>query len=405
MAQPVPSSDLAAKGRETTVLLGWELGGGLGHAGPLLSLARALATKGCRPVLVWRDVVQPWSLLRGESFPVFQAPFWQPRPSPQPFQAAGYADILAVNGYGSADDLRPLVEAWQAILNEVRPALVVCDHAPTLCLAAYGAIPTVLLGSGFILPPSEGERFPLLASGHPPTMSEEEVLANVREVQRHRDRPAPATLPALFAAAERFVTCLSEIDPYSDSRREPHLGPLEGLPEPAPLPDRPSYFAYLSAHYGLVETVLDRLSQPGYTGTAYVRGATAAQRQRWRRSGLTILDAPQPLADVVLPAAVVVLHGTTVMQFALAAGRPQLLFPEHLEQALAALHMHRLGVAHYLHAPYPIEDIAEGLRQLMTRYEFRERAQQTARAIHARGPWNALERIADRCLALLASPN
>src|SRR5438067_12593438 len=90
-----------------TVLLGWELGRGLGHVQRLLPLAQGLATHGYRPVLAGKHLVEPWPALRDTSFPILQAPLWQPRPwrGSRPFQAASYADILAIHGYAAVDDL------------------------------------------------------------------------------------------------------------------------------------------------------------------------------------------------------------------------------------------------------------------------------------------------------------
>ena len=50
----------------------------------------------------------------------------------------------------------------------------------------------------------------------------------------------------------------------------------------------------------------------------------------------------------------------------MAAGRPQLLFPAHLEQLMNARRLHALGVAHYLTGQFPSADIGKGLRQLLT---------------------------------------
>ena len=48
----------------------------------LLGVARELAKCGHHPVLVLRNIVEPMALLRDESFPVLQAPFWHHRPPP-----------------------------------------------------------------------------------------------------------------------------------------------------------------------------------------------------------------------------------------------------------------------------------------------------------------------------------
>jgi hypothetical protein len=398
------SSEPRLPPRSRTVLLGWELGDGLGHVQQLARLARSLAAGGLQPVLAVKNLALAGLLLRDPSFPVLQAPFWHPRPwtGRQPFLAASYADLLAIRGFSAVADLLPMVRAWQGLLDLLRPALVVCDHSPTLCLAAYRALPTAILGHAFAIPPADGPAFPPLVAGRPSVIPEEQLLATVQEVQRRRGRPAPDTLPGLFAAAERFLTVLPELDPYRAQRREPHLGPLGFcLGRPLPPPAQAGFFAYLSADVPCVEQLLEGLARAGYPGTVYLRGSTAEARQRLRATGLRILDTPAALDEVLPAAAVVVHHGSAgLAQQALAAGRPQLLFPDHLERILNAQLLQQLGAGLYLTGQFAAEAVPEALRRLATEPEFTKRAQAAAGAIARRGPWDPLPRVVERCLTL-----
>lgn len=388
-----------------TVLVGWELGKGFGHVEPLLRVAKELAAKGHRVVFAVKELANSWALLRGESFPVLQAPLWSRPPDvgPGPFVAATYADILAVHGYTDVEDLMPMVQGWQGLLDLVQPSMVLCDHSPTLCLAAFGTLPVVLLGNGFTMPPSELATLPVLVPKAVPITPQEQLLAVVQEVQRRRRRPVPERLPQAVAGTARFVTAFPELDPYQASRREPCIGPLHARVEPMPLPPQPRFFAYLNAEMANLEVVLDNLAQAKIPGGAYLRGASANLRRRLRRPGLDILDEPMPITRVLPQVSAVVHHaGGGLAQYSLAAGRPQLLFPQHLEQMLSAQQLHRLGVAHYLVAEYPAQDIPTGLHQLVTEKSFTERAQTIARGIQSRGPWDPLPKIVERCLAILA---
>jgi hypothetical protein len=337
-----------------------------------------------------------------------QAPFWHPRPwtGRQPFVAASYADLLAIRGFADAADLLAMVRAWQELLDLVRPALVVCDHSPTLCLAAYGVLPTVILGHAFGIPPADAPTFPPLVLDRPALVAEERLLAVVREVQRWRDRPAPDTLPGLFAAAETLLTVLPELDPYRPLRRAPHLGPLGfELTRPLPPPERVGFFAYLSTDVPCAEQIVEGLARAGCPGTVYLRGATAEARQRLRGTGLEILDTPAPLGEVLPRASVVVHHGSAgLAQQALAAGRPQLLFPDHLERILNAQLVEQLGAGLYLAGQFPAQAVPEALGRLAAGASFTDRAQAAALAVAQGGPWDPLPRVVDRCLALAAPP-
>ena len=386
-----------------TVLLGWELGGGFGHANNQLRLASALAARGCRPVLVLRDLTGPGPILRDCPFPILQGPlFTTPRVGPSSgFMARSYADILARIGFADADDLLMLVRGWLALLDLVRPDLVICDHSPTLCLAASGVVPTALIGNGFALPPADVQVFPPLAPEQPPLVEQERLLEVVRDVQRRLGRPLADTLPGTFRGTARFLTVLPELDAYRELRTEPWLGPFEPLPPPLPPPERASFFAYLSTEMPRWEAILTCLARTGVPGRAFVRNADAAGRQRLRALGLDVAERPVPLASELATCAVVVGQGGIAFpSAALAAGRPQLLFPAHLEQLLNARRLHGLGVAHFLTGQFPAAEVGEGLRQLLHEPRFLQRARAAAEAVHAAGPWNPLESIVARCLRL-----
>jgi hypothetical protein len=387
-----------------TVLLGWELGGGLAHAQRLHKVGLALAARGHQPVFALQNLAETWALFRDAPFPVLQAPYWHRRlwRGDQPFQAGTYADVLAVQGFGTVDDLAAMVQGWQQLLDLVAPRLVVCDHSPTLCLAAYGALPVVTLGSWFGMPPVGEAVFPPLVPGVPPVVPPGQLLAIVQEVQRRRRRPVPVSLPAVLAG-DRFLTVLPELDGYQAYRRETHWGPLDTLPAPLPAPPGPGFFAYLTAENTLVEGILTALALTGCPGKAYLRSAPAALQERLRRQGLTILDRPAPLGEMLAQVAVIVHHGGVgTAQTALAAGRPQLLLPQHLEQRTNAQTLHRLGVAAFLMSEASPESAARALQQVLLDRRFADQAAACARAIQSRPRRDALTAIVECCVRHLS---
>src|SRR5262249_52480124 len=147
-----------------------------------------------------KDLVEAWPALEGVRFPVLQAPVWT-GPTPAPFRAASFADILAVRGFADANGLGALVGAGQALIALTGAEMVVCDQAPSLCLAAFGVLPTVLVAAGLTIPPAEGREFPTLDPTARPMATADRLLETVREVQRRRGRPAPETLPAMLAGS------------------------------------------------------------------------------------------------------------------------------------------------------------------------------------------------------------
>lgn len=384
-----------------TVLLAWELGGGLGHIQKLVPVARALAKHGLRPVFAVRDISRTRPLLQELGFDVLQAPDFAPAAKQPTGFVASYSDILGRMGFDSVDRVESMLEAWQGVLDRVHPDLIVCDHSPALCLTAAGAIPTVVVGNGFCVPPTRFAQFPKLLPDKPLEYPESQLLAVIQTIQRSRQRPIPATLPGLFAEASCFVTAFPELDPYLDERSEPVVGPLEAIGTPSLPPEKTSYFAYLDAEHPGVDRILTGLSLSGYTGRAYLRNLSPEQRPTWQRPGLEILPRPLPLPDALRDASVIIHHASGgTAQHALAVGRPQLVFPTHLEQALNGQMLHALGVANYaLQVPTP-EQIAHQIRELVRVPEFSDRVwdractlQQTCRS--------GLPSVVSRCLSLL----
>lgn len=317
------------------------------------------------------------------------------------FLAATFADVLALRGYDHIDRLQPLVLAWQQLVDLTRPALIVSDYAPSLCLAAHETLPIVHVGSWFEMPAFEGPWFPALVKDRAPVVSQEHVL---EVIQRLRERQGRARLKDLTSllAGDRFVTLFPELDPYQAFRRESVWDPLEPLPAPAPLPRENRFFAYLTADCAQAEPILTALALTGCPGTVYLRNLGHELAARLRLQGLTVLEVPAPLATVLVDTSVLIHHGGVgTTQTALAMGRPQLVFPQHLEQTVNGLHLQKMGVGLSLAPDSSAAVITQSFRKLLTDASVAERTSKWARTFEERPRRPALPAIVDCCLARL----
>lgn len=388
------------------ILLAWELGDGLGHVMRLLPLARRLKAAGHECVFAVRTVPTSYGVIARDGFPVLQAPMLVPyaaeaiRTKP----IGSYGDIIATVGFDDVDRLHPMVEAWQGLIDTVRPALVIGDYAPTLSLAAYGWFPLILLGDGFTLPPPSLPKFPdFRTSGA--RVPETQLLAAVHETQRRRNRPLPPTMPAILDARETFIITLPELDFYRGQRSKPAVGPLTELPSPVTDPPTDDYFCYLSLGYQHTAKVLDGLIASGRTGSCYLRDGDKGQIQRWRDRGLIIHDRPPPMAEIGAKAGVIVHHGGLgTTETAMALGRPQILVPRHGEQYMNSHSLGRLGIAAQMkgRGEFSSDHVVQALNGVLTTLVIATRAAECARAIARRGPQRALDTIMDTCNSLLA---
>lgn len=384
------------------ILLGWELGSGLGHVANLLPVARALAEIGHEPVLVLRDVVGAWPLLRDTRFTVFPAPVFFERPH---FPASGcrsYADFLASLGYDDPEILEPMVRAWQQLVETIRPQLVVAEHAPTLCLTCCGRIPVINLGSGFTVPCEQDGLFPVLNPDASELVPLDRVRGTIGNVLRRLGQVPPNPVIQAVLGDESLSIVVAEIDPYRKSRAQPALGPLWPMPPAPPLPDAPACLIYLPADHPRLQSLLAGLVELPLPGIAYVRDATPQIIDWLRATPLEIATSPLDL-DVLFPGISVVLHhgGVGISQRCLASGRPQVIVPIYFEQELNCTAMQELGVAIRLGAVLNPAKSGLALERAAHTPKLRQMAQRQAHAMQARYVQGSLDAVVKSCLAHL----
>lgn len=387
----------------STVLLGWELGGNLGHASRLGRIAQRLVTEGHSPVFALKNIVDTVSAIDPARYEVLQAPVLPPRRTASgPFTASTYADILAIRGFGKQDELAALVRAWDRVLARVQPDLVVADAAPTLCLAAWRRVPTVLVGNGFTVPPAHAPLFPEIAPREGSADVQHQILDVIQAVQRSRLGPVPESVTSFFSESARFVLVFPELDPYATQRRDACLGPLDVAPF-LPLPAEPRFFAYLGVEYPRVQEILLAIGRSRLPGSVFLRGASQSMLDSLRQVGLDVSDAPADLSQL-LPTITTWVHhaGHGLSELGLASGRSQILLPTQLEQSLSAQLLRNLGVAGSFAGQFPVDSVRQAIHWAMHDRPLADRAAELARQIQARGPYRALDEIAQVCQQLLA---
>ena len=341
------------------VLVGYELGGGHGHVHRLMPVVRALEAKGHEVTFFLRNIKENAILLAREKRAILPVPDLVDRipGAPTPAPIASYLDIMCHSGFFRRQSLHAGLMAWRTILKQAKPDLVVADHSPLLLLACFKEIPVVQVADGFTLPPAEDAQFPVYRKGRKPMVNPAHVLHVMQDVQKHHRLPIPQTVTEPYRTAGRLVCTLPELDPYSDLRRDPVIGPVEGLQEPQPLPpssgpgDEPRFFAYVSLEHKKTKPFLRGLRASKMPGEIFARGMTDAVAKSLERPGLTVHREPQPMHEVIARSHVIVHHGGNgTCCAALSGGRRQILLPTHMEARLSADALVRLGVGRLLAA-------------------------------------------------------
>lgn len=393
----------AADTPPATVLLASELGGGLGHAMIALRIGGELAARGLRAVVACPDPTRLGDRPGAEAVRIERGlvPRRDPAIAVDDYLARSFADVLAWWSFGDPERVTEYLAFWRDALDRLRPALVVAEHAPSLCLLLRGDPRLLVIGNGFCLPPSREPRFPVIVPGARPLLAEGMLEAAIGKALAAHALPPLQRLTDIYAARCR-LTVLPQLDPWLDLRERPPIGPIDVALRQQPMPAGARWFAYLDAGAACTAPVLRLLAASGVPGSAYLRDPA-----RLGDLGTRLLEAgvlhpqPKPYDAELARASLVVHHGSAgLAQAALAAGRPQLLLPVDLEKRLYAQMLASLGVAQVLDGRYTGADVLRALKALHGAAP-RRAALATAARIADAGPWLPMQRLLDACAEVL----
>jgi hypothetical protein len=328
-----------------TVLFAWELGRGLGHLVNIRRIALCLKPR-ARIVAAVRNSHSA-GILHGVIDSVIDAPAW---PLGSTASSVTLNDILSAAGLADSATVHRLLVAWDRILSEVQPDLVIADFSPLAALAARDRIPLILIGNGYTLPPHEMLRFPPLHRHSLPVWKEEKTLEAVNQALRNagRGRTGLSHLPLIFKGDANLVQTFPLLDPYDTQRLDSAGGPLFDY-EPKPTnAEAATIFVYLSDGYEPHPLIFEALKPFAARLRIYARRMPASQIEALRDDGARIDAEPPPLHDV-LPSTRLLVHGggSGVAAEALAGGVPQLILSAQVEQDLNGEALERAGVAKF----------------------------------------------------------
>lgn len=386
------------------ILVGYERGDNLGHYRRLAPVAEALAAQGHQVTLFLRNPYDCRAQITKNPLPYFQSPdLVAPNPAErQPRRMGAYSDIMVYSGFGQLETLFSATLAWRTIFDQVRPDLIICDHSPVTCFAAYGRIPVIQVGSGFTIPPAQEDSFPGFQKKKTATVAPDQIVAVMNEVQSRLGGPKVPCVTAPLRTTGRLVCTLKGMDPYMALRQDPVIGPTEGLQSPMPLPDKPGIFAYLGIEHRNTPKLLAALKESDLPAEAYVRGLTAEVARKFQRPGLTFFKSPQPIEQVLSRATLAIHHGGSGMSLACcSAGRPQITLPIHEETLLNTQALGRIGIGRAM-MPKDLEDGgAAKLAEAEADPRMRERAGVISAEILKAGPFRPMDHILEACRAAL----
>jgi len=394
-----------------TYLFAWELGAGLGHLINIRPLAEGLAARGHNVVVALRDLSRARALFRGKNIALLQAPF-KHRRTREFAPTLSFAHLLCNVGFGDPMELRGMVEAWRNLFTHVGPDVIVFDHSPTALLAARGvAAQRVLLGSGFFCPLDDSPLACLRPWLRPDLkqleQDEENLLATINQVLGDIGEPRLTRVSQLYHPAdEHLLATFPELDHYPTRRGAKYWGiwPVDlGHPPVWPEGNGQKIFAYLKPFPGL-PSLLDQLRKLGSPTIVVCDGVEAVIQQQFQAANIRFENEPLDLQQASRQCDLAVLnanHGTAVA--VLLAGKPSLLIPLYLEQALLAKAIMRLGAGLGASSGEP-QQISERLSLVRTDRRYAAAAQRFASKYADLDPQRQVSAALDRLERLPRSP-
>lgn len=210
------------------VLLGWELGGGLGHTIRFKRLTAELEKRG-HAVSVALPHSYHASQIGLDRSRIHMVPEWpglgRGRANPKEPSAITHGEMLASTIFGPVEEIADHVGAWRKVYADAKPDVVIADYAPGAVLAARGLLPLVNIGDGYTLPPADMTGFPRLWPGGGELLFDEAEMAQRLSAALARFGVPPlASYPDLNRATTQATLTIPAFDPYCAVRHEGWLG-------------------------------------------------------------------------------------------------------------------------------------------------------------------------------------
>lgn len=361
-----------------TILCAWEIGGELGHISRFSAIVKTLELDGHHLVLVLKDLSRAYPFFSDTQAKLLQAPIWLPKITMQR-PIACLADTLLCMGYLEADPLDCLLQAWESIIELVKPDLVIFDYAPTAMLALHhNSLPKIMVGSGFA-DPVAGDPIvdwrPYPQDDQLIARQELRVLEQINILLRRRGRNELTHLTELFAVDRVVISTFPELDLYGEKRKNADycVGPTSKLVD-SPVgfisEERPRILAYLKPGYPHIEMLISALAR--CKASVFIACPKASPQlftpyvsDRFQFS-TELVDLQSAMSSVDL----FVGHGNaSSCKESLIAGNPMVVLPIQLEQLLTGKKIQEAGFGVLIEKISGVDDMIRIFNSLLDNSE------------------------------------
>ncbi|WP_147448194.1 glycosyltransferase family 1 protein [Mesorhizobium sp. YM1C-6-2] len=321
-------------------MLAWEAGDGRNHIATLKTVAENIGDRFSFDAALCRITHQ--AELAAFCDAVVKGP-WLPhsneyRKAQGNPDTATWGEFMGDIGFRRPEILRKSIGWWQQTMRDRNISLVIADCAPCALLAARGlGIPSVAVGTGYLVPPANMETFPVLLPRHATRIYDEaEIVDTINSVVPEFGVPELNWLPEVYASTDQLVFTLDMLDPYAAWRSEPLLPPIMGG-TPQPAPGGQEIFVYFSTTEKSDPGLMEGIGNLGVPVRLFMPGMDDAMAEDFTRRGVSVERLPLPVDLIARRTRLMVnaaQHGTLCI--GLAAGLPQVCVPQQLEHQYTA---------------------------------------------------------------------
>jgi len=393
-----------------TILVTWELGGGLGHTVRLAPVLRGLRERGHTVFAALRDLSRVDAAYNEIGVTCLQAPIKTKKAANYIEPPRTFPHILHNVGFGDFHELRALSKAWRDLYDLVRPDLILFDHSPTALLAARACeAMRAVVGTGFCCPPDEApfrDLRPWLPDDSAKLARDEQhVLEQVNRLLAEWELAPLDRLSQFYAEVdETFLCTFPELDHYPGRRNATYRGaPWEkgGKPPVWPEGDGRRVYAYLKS-FPALPNLLEQLASTGNPAVLLIDGVESGTLERHQSPTIRFEQERLDMSRVAHECDLAILnggHGSTAAM--LMHGKPILEIPILLEQLVTSRAVVRLG-AGLGASPKDSHQIGQKLMAMLTGDHYAQAARRFAAKYADFDPGQQIESMTRRLDELVA---
>ncbi len=331
-------SDLTQRRRRA--LLACEGGAGRGHVVTLKSAARSLQDRFvfdaalCR--LEYASEIAPYceAVYQGTYLP-YDASL---RSGPGSVRTATWGEFMGDLGFRDYQFLATQIGWWRETMRTRCISLVIGDYAPCALLAARSwGIPCVGIGTGYGLPPPGLKQFPVLLPEYDTKLyDEQEMVDAINRAGASLGVPQIEHLPQVYECNAQLHRSFPMLDPYWEHRTAAPVPPVADFAK-CVAQDGDEIFVYFSTTERESEPLMDAIAALDAPVRMFMPNIDDALAARLSAAGVMIERQPVAVDDIARRSRLLLNGGQHgIISLGLAAGLPQVCFPQHLEQLYSA---------------------------------------------------------------------